>query len=359
MADPKQLEILKSGAQKWNDWRREHLDFQIDLRGADLERADLRRADLEHADLTGVRLENAALNGAMLNHAVLTGAYFREARLRWAKLTGADLTEAQLNYSDLTETILRGADLSRADLAFADLSRALLTSTNLCEVELRETVLGNVDLSKTIGLDSCRHTGPSVLDYRTLLRSGPLPLPFLRGCGLPDNLIDYLPSLLGTAINFYSCFISYSTDDQDFAQRLHNDLQSQGVRCWFAPHDIQGGKKIHEQIDEAIRLYDKLLLILSPASMNSEWVKTEIAKARKREVRGNRRMLFPLRLVDLETLRNWECFDGDTGKDSAREIREYFIPDFSAWKTDHDAYKKAFDRLLRDLKAEKEAVAGS
>jgi hypothetical protein len=28
-----------------------------------------------------------------------------------------------------------------------------------------------------------------------------------------------------------------------------------GVRCWFAPHDIQGGKTIHEQIDEAIRLH--------------------------------------------------------------------------------------------------------
>jgi hypothetical protein len=38
------------------------------------------------------------------------------------------------------------------------------------------------------------------------------------------------------------------------------------------------------------------------------------------------------------------------GKDSAREIREYFIPDFSQWK-DHDSYVKAFDRLLRDLKA--------
>ena len=35
---------------------------------------------------------------------------------------------------------------------------------------------------------------------------------------------------------------------------------------------------------------------------------------------------------------------------SAREIREYFIPDFSRWK-DHDSYKKAFDRLLKDLTA--------
>lgn len=39
------------------------------------------------------------------------------------------------------------------------------------------------------------------------------------------------------------------------------------------------------------------------------------------------------------------------GKDSAREIREYYIPDFSEWKTDHDKYKGEFDKLLRDLKA--------
>jgi hypothetical protein len=49
----------------------------------------------------------------------------------------------------------------------------------------------------------------------------------------------------------------------------------------------------------------------------------------------------------------WKCFDADAGKDSAREIREYFVPDFSNWK-DHDSYQKAFQRLVRDLKAEGE-----
>jgi hypothetical protein len=46
----------------------------------------------------------------------------------------------------------------------------------------------------------------------------------------------------------------------------------------------------------------------------------------------------------------WKCFDADTGKDSAREIREYVIPDFSDWKH-HDHYQKAFDQLLKDLKS--------
>src|SRR5215471_13773510 len=119
----------------------------------------------------------------------------------------------------------------------------------------------------------------------------------------------------------YSCFISYSHQDEVFAHRLYDALQGKGVRCWYAPEDIKGGKKLHEQIDTAIRVYDKLLVVLSAHSMNSEWVKTEIAHARQQEVTQNRRMLFPIRLVDFEAIRTWTCFDADTGKDSAREIR--------------------------------------
>src|SRR5262245_24600010 len=59
--------------------------------------------------------------------------------------------------------------------------------------------------------------------------------------GLPDRLIDYLPSLLNQPIQFYSCFISYASKDQIFADRLHADLQNKGVRCWFAPHDMRIG----------------------------------------------------------------------------------------------------------------------
>jgi hypothetical protein len=92
--------------------------------------------------------------------------------------------------------------------------------------------------------------------------------------------------------------------------------------------------------------------------MNSEWVKTEIAKARKREVQEKRRMLFPVRLVEFEALRDWECFDSDTGKDSAREIREYHVPDFSNWRN-HDSYQKEFDHLLRDLKTDQKPSLSS
>jgi hypothetical protein len=85
-------------------------------------------------------------------------------------------------------------------------------------------------------------------------------------------------------------------------------------------------------------------------------VNTEIAKARKREVRDRCRVLFPIRLVSFETLRDWECFDADTGKDSAREIREYYIPDFGSWKTDHDAYQRELSRLIESLSSKPDAA---
>jgi hypothetical protein len=69
------------------------------------------------------------------------------------------------------------------------------------------------------------------------------------------------------------------------------------------------------------------------------------------EIAQQRRVLFPISLVRFDAARKWSCFDADTGKDSACEIREYFIPDFSQWKH-HDSSQAAFDPLLKDLQTE-------
>jgi hypothetical protein len=318
MANPEHLAILKQGVEVWNRWR-------ADERKAT---ADFSHADLRRADLCG-----ANLRGAVFGHASLMGA----------NLGGQDLYRTHFNSADLRGANLRAAVLYRADLSGANLSNAMLGWT----------VFANVDLSHVTGLEAVRHAGPSTIGIDTIFNSmGRIPESFLRGCGVLENFIAYIKSLAGTAFEFYSCFISYATEDQSFAESVYADLQARGVRCWFAPHDIQAGKKIHEQVDDAIRVYDRLLLILSDHSMSSEWVKTEIANARQREIREGRQMLFPITVVPFEQIRDWKAFDADTGKDSAREIREYFIPDFSNWK-DHDSYQQAFQRLLRDLKAEK------
>ena len=169
---------------------------------------------------------------------------------------------------------------------------------------------------------------------------------------MSEYLIENQKALIGSLqpIQFYSCFISYSTEDEDFAKRLHSKMREEGLRVWFAPEDMQAGKKLHEQVDEAIRIFDKLLLVLSPSSINSKWVRDEIRRARKSEIREGRKKLFPVRIMDYKAVEQWESFYADLAEDVAEEIREYFIPDFSNWK-DHDSFEAAFARLLRDLKS--------
>ena len=234
---------------------------------------------------------------------------------------------------------LSGADLSGAIMNWTNFGGANLSGTNLQKARLHETVFGDVDLSSVIGLETCDHFGPSVVDFRTLHRSGALPLPFLRGVGLPDMLIDYLPSLLNQPIQRYKCFISYSSRDDDFAKRLHADMQDNKVRCWFAPHDMKIGAKIWDTIDAAIRVHDKVLLILSENSIASEWVEDEVNKAFAEERDRKQTVLFPVCIDDavLNAKESW-----------AAKVRERHIGDFTRWK-DHDAYKESFERLLRDL----------
>jgi len=97
-------------------------------------------------------------------------------------------------------------------------------------------------------------------------------------------------------------------------------------------------------IDESIRLYDKLLLVLSEHTVNSQWVEHEVEMALAKERRENRTVLFPIRLD--ETILEMD-YDGWPAE--VRDTRH--IGDFTRWKQ-RDDYQQAFERLLRDLKAE-------
>jgi hypothetical protein len=279
MANQEQLDILKQGVTAWNLWRQEHPDT---------------RPDLSLADLSQANLNGANQNGANQN----------------------------------------GATLVNADLTNADLSCTYLGST----------IFGSVDLSTVKGLETIHHRGPSIIGIDTIyLSQGKIPEAFLKGAGVPDSFIDYMRSLVGKPIEYYSCFISYSSKDDAFARRLHADLQSHNVPCWFAPEDLKWGERIRTGIDEAIRLHDKLLLILSKSSVASGWVEREVKTALAKERKEKRTVLFPVR-VDRAVF--------ESPFDWATEIRhERNIGDFTHWKN-HDDYQKAFTRLLRDLKSE-------
>lgn len=102
-------------------------------------------------------------------------------------------------------------------------------------------------------------------------------------------------------------------------------------------------RQIRPRIDETIRKYDKLLLVLSEHSVASKWVEFEVEAAMDKEQEEKPSVLFPVRLDN--TVMN------STTAWAAHIKRTRHIGDFTNWKS-HDNYQQAFNRLLRDLKAE-------
>jgi len=189
-----------------------------------------------------------------------------------------------------------------------------------------------------------KHDGPSTIGIDTIYRSqGRIPERFLQQAGVPDALIDYMRSLVANPVIYYTCFLSYSSKDQDFVERLYTDLQIKGVRCWFAPEDLRIGEKFWHRVDESIRLYDKLLVVLSQHSVHSAWVEREVMAALEKEQNYKKLVLFPIKLDEqvMQTALPW----------AADIRRSRHIGDFTAWK-EHDTYQTAFTRLLRDLQPE-------
>ena len=328
------------------------LDFDFYLTG--VTRVDLNWTDLHGANLRGANLSTTDLSGANLIRANLSGVDMSHANLFNAALEEADFSRADLSNANLSRANLRGANLSGADLKWTDFRQANLVGAELSWAKCFLTSFADVDLASARGLNTVQHRGPSTISIDTLVRSkGQIPEVFLRECGVPKYLIENQKALVGSMepIQFHSCFISYSTKDEEFAKRLHSRMREEGLRVWFAPEDMQRGKKMHEQVDEAIRVFDKLLLVLSPDSINSKWVRDEIRRARKSEILEGRKKLFPVRLMDYEDLQQWKSFYADLAEDLAEEIREYFIPDFSKWK-DHDSFEAEIAGLLKDLKTE-------
>lgn len=369
MANRKHLTIFWKGVTTWNAWRlrSQHVspdlsecnltvdispigpDFiGVDFNGGNLSYTNLRSAKLTMAQLEQANFREALLNDSVLNQANLQGANFFEAELISADLSTANLQEANLN-----ETDLAGADLSNAKLNGATLrgshlwgakfNGAELAGTDFTGATFGYTWIGDVDLSRAIGLEKAEHVGPSSIGIDTIYRSsGKIPEPFLRGAGISDSFITHITALVGHSIKFSSCFISYSSKNQIFAEQLYSDLQSKGVRCWFAPEDLKIGDKTRIGIDESIRGHEKLLVILSKHSITSEWVEKEVETAMEQEHKQKRTILLPVRL-DNEVMKVASGWAADI-----RRSRN--IGDFSHWK-DINSYRLAFGRLLRGLQA--------
>lgn len=333
MANPEHVAKLREGVAAWNAWRARDPGVRPNLADADLSDLNLAHIDLSRADAVRANLSRTVLAGAVLKWTDLFRANLEGATLENAIALGANFQDAALSGANL------GAVLTRVSFNGPSFGSAKFHGATL-----GRTVFAAADLSGVTGLESVTHVAPSSVGIDTIAHSrGNIPETFLRGCGVPEQFIAYARSLMANPVEFYSVFISYSKADHDFAARLWADLQARSVRVWFAPEDLKSGDRFPERIEESIRIYDKVMIVLSRSSVASRWVEREVNAAIEREDRESRTVLFPIRIDDAvkETAAPW----------AADIRRSRHIGDFSRWK-EHDAYTKALERLLRDLKAD-------
>ena len=321
---------------------------KANLNNSVLDNADLRGADLENASLNNSTLEKTKLDHAKLVNANLIQTYLGHASLKAADLAGANLNKANLMSATLEGTDLREANLSEANLAVTYIRDSLLDNAEFGESQFIFTAILNCDLSNAKGLENIVHKGPSSIGIDTIFRSkGNIPVSFLSGCGVPHNFIDnILPLGKESVIDFYSCFISYSEKDEIFAKRLKHDLEANKIRCWIFPEDSEWGEDVYKNIDEAIKNYDKLIVICSENSLNSEPVIREVERALQKEKKlkvkhkETNRVLFPI-TIDNYIFKGWEHY-------LKLDLLRPTIGDFKKYKN-NDEYNKSLERLIEAL----------
>ncbi len=178
MANEEHLKILKQGVEAWNKWRRIYPTM---------------RPDLIEANLWEVRLCGMDLRGVDF-----TWAYLRLVDFRGALLYAANLTRTNLFDANLSRTLLDDANLTEADLQGANFTNAVLNGANFQNAKVGGTVFADIDLSSAKGLDTVVHQGSSTIGIDTLYKSkGKIPEVFLRGCGVPDQMIAFIATLAG------------------------------------------------------------------------------------------------------------------------------------------------------------------
>lgn len=95
-----------------------------------------------------------------------------------------------------------------------------------------------------------------------------------------------------------SLFLSHSSIDKPFVEKLAKDLVRVGINIWFDKWAINVGDSLTWRIEEGLRENDYLGIVLSPEALESEWVKCELSSAWCRQMSSKRIIVLPIMYRD-------------------------------------------------------------
>ena len=138
-------------------------------------------------------------------------------------------------------------------------------------------------------------------------------------------------------------FISHSSIDKPFVERLATDLRTrEGIDAWLDKWEILPGDRIPEKLEEGLSNAGIFVLVLSPDSVNSQWVSYEKdawltaqvneEKRARQESRTPSRRLIPVLYKDCE--------------------KPFFLESFLPVSINDENYEEGFQQLVRGMRGE-------
>ncbi len=97
-----------------------------------------------------------------------------------------------------------------------------------------------------------------------------------------------------------SIFLSHTSIDKPFVEKLAVDLKSIGIEVWYDKWEIKIGDSLTRKIEHGIQECEYLAIVLSPEAVRSEWVKNELGAAWAKQMRTKRIVVLPILYRDCE-----------------------------------------------------------
>jgi TIR domain/Restriction endonuclease len=150
-------------------------------------------------------------------------------------------------------------------------------------------------------------------------------------------------------------FLSYAHADSAVARRIAAKLRGAGLRVQISEWELQPGDSIASRIIEAVSSSDLILVLLSPNSINSRWVQTELNETLSRELQTRAITVIPALVEDCTMpppLANLVYLDlrSDLEGGIDRLIQQLGIaPDIDFSRLDPQSFESLVADLLRSL----------
>lgn len=97
-------------------------------------------------------------------------------------------------------------------------------------------------------------------------------------------------------VHLASVFVSHRVADIELAERLADEIRSEGHEVWLDKWEINLGDSIVEKMDNGLEAFQFLILCYSSAGVNTPWISREWMSILARQLQQENVKILPVRL---------------------------------------------------------------